>query len=48
MKDAPPNFLQDVGYLPNAEALDYQYMICVVKWVTAIAARLNSKPVHLF
>ncbi|MCC5642602.1 hypothetical protein LC607_06480 [Nostoc sp. CHAB 5824] len=48
MKDAPPNLVQDVGYLPNVEALDYQYMISVVKRVTAIAARLNSKPVHLF
>jgi phosphonate transport system substrate-binding protein len=48
MKDAPPNLVQDVGYLPNAEAPDYQYMISVVKRVTAISGRLNSKPVRLF
>lgn len=48
MKDAPPNLVPDVGYLPNAEAPDYQYMISVVKQVTAISGRLNSKPVRLF
>ncbi|BAY49024.1 hypothetical protein SAMD00079811_66530 [Scytonema sp. HK-05] len=48
LKDAPPNLVQDVGYLPNAEPPDYQYMIAVVKRVTAISARLNSKPVRLF
>ncbi|WP_026082720.1 phosphate/phosphite/phosphonate ABC transporter substrate-binding protein [Mastigocladopsis repens] len=48
MRDAPPNLVQDVKYLPNAEAPDYQNMISVVKRVTSIAARLNSKPVRLF
>ena len=48
LKDAPPHLVQDVGYIPNAEAPDYQYMISVVKRVTSIAAGLNSKPVRLF
>jgi phosphonate transport system substrate-binding protein len=48
LKDAPPNLIQDVRYVPNAEAPDYQHMISVVKRVTSIAARLNSKPVQLF
>ncbi|MFH7024164.1 MAG: phosphate/phosphite/phosphonate ABC transporter substrate-binding protein [Heteroscytonema crispum UTEX LB 1556] len=48
MKDAPPNLVQDVGYLPNTDPPDYQDMISIVKRVTSIAGRLNSKPVRLF
>ncbi|MGH7997892.1 MAG: phosphate/phosphite/phosphonate ABC transporter substrate-binding protein [Brasilonema sp.] len=48
MKDAPLNLVQDVGYIPNAEPPNYQDIIYVVKQVTSIAERLNSKPVRLF
>ncbi|NMG08871.1 PhnD/SsuA/transferrin family substrate-binding protein [Brasilonema sp. UFV-L1] len=48
MKDAPLNLVQDVGYIPNAEPPKYQDIIPVIKQVTSIAERLNSKPVRLF
>ncbi|NJM70462.1 MAG: phosphate/phosphite/phosphonate ABC transporter substrate-binding protein [Scytonema sp. RU_4_4] len=48
MKDAPLNLVRDVGYIPNAEPPNYQDMISVIKQVTSIAERLNSKPVRLF
>ncbi|WP_238360986.1 phosphate/phosphite/phosphonate ABC transporter substrate-binding protein [Iningainema tapete] len=48
MKNAPPNLVADVGYLPNADAPNYQDMISIVKRVTSIADRLNAKPVRLF
>jgi phosphonate transport system substrate-binding protein len=48
MKDAPPNVVQDVGYIPNAEPPDYRNLISLIKQVTSFAERLNSKPVRLF
>lgn len=48
MKDAPPNVVQDVGYVPNAEPPDYKNMISLIKQLKPIADRLNSKPVRLF
>ncbi|KAB8330171.1 phosphate/phosphite/phosphonate ABC transporter substrate-binding protein [Scytonema tolypothrichoides VB-61278] len=48
MKDAPPNVVEDVGYIPNAEPPDYRNLISLIKQVTSIAKRLNSKPVRLF
>ncbi|QDL08734.1 phosphonate ABC transporter substrate-binding protein [Brasilonema octagenarum UFV-E1] len=48
MKDAPPNIVQDVGYVPNAEPPDYKNMISLIKQLKPIAERLNSKPVRLF
>lgn len=48
MKNAPPSLVQDIGYLPNSDAPDYQYMNVIVKRVTSIAQHLNCKPVRLF
>jgi phosphonate transport system substrate-binding protein len=48
MTDAPPNLVQEVGYLPNSTPPNYDYMTSVVKRVTSIAAKLNSQPVRLF
>ncbi len=48
MRDAPPGLVQEVRYLPNSTPPNYDYMTSVVKRVTSIAAKLNSKPVRLF
>ncbi len=40
MKNAPPDLVQEVGYVPNASVPNYQYMISVVKRVRTIASRL--------
>ena len=48
LKEAPLSLIQDVGYVPNGEIPDYQYMISVVNRVKSITANLNSKPVRIF
>ncbi len=48
MKDAPPSLVQEVRYLPNSTPPNYDYMTSVVKRVTSIAGKLNSKPIRLF
>ena len=48
MRDAPLTLIQQVGYAPNGDVPDYQYMISVVKRVTPIAGRLHSKPAQIF
>lgn len=48
MKDAPPNLVQEVRYLPNSTPPNYDYMNSVVKRVKSIAAKLKSQPVRLF
>lgn len=48
LKEAAPTLIQDVGYVPNAEVPDYEYMISVVKRVTSIANNLSSKPARIF
>jgi phosphonate transport system substrate-binding protein len=48
MREAPPTLIQEIGYVPNAEAPNYQHMIAVVKRVTSIAANLHQKPARLF
>ena len=48
MKDAPPDVIQEGGYVPNAPVPNYEYMISVVKRVRAITTNLHNKPARLF
>ncbi len=48
MKEAPLSLIQEVGYVPNGDIPDYQYMISVVKRVTSVAAHFHDKPVQIF
>jgi len=48
MKEAPLSLIQEVGYVPNGDVPDYQYMISVVKRVTSLAAHLHGKPARIF
>ncbi len=48
MRDAPPDVVQEGGYVPNASVPNYEYMISVVERVRAIATNLNNKPAQLF
>ncbi len=48
MRDAPPDVVQEVGYVPNVSVPNYEYMISVVERVRAIATNLNKKPARLF
>jgi phosphonate transport system substrate-binding protein len=48
MKEAPLSVIQEVGYVPNGDVPDYQYMISVVKRVTSVATRLQEKPARIF
>ncbi|MEA5626529.1 phosphate/phosphite/phosphonate ABC transporter substrate-binding protein [Nostoc sp. UHCC 0251] len=48
MKDAPPDLVQEAGYIPNAAVPSYEYMISVMERVRAIATQLDNKPVQLF
>ena len=41
MKNAPPDVVQQAGYIPNASVPNYEYMISVVQRVRAIATDLN-------
>ena len=40
MRDAPPDVVQQAGYIPNASVPNYEYMISVVQRVRAIATDL--------
>ncbi len=40
MKDAPPDLVREVGYVPNASVPNYEYMISVVERVREIATHL--------
>jgi phosphonate transport system substrate-binding protein len=48
MRTAPSILTQQVGYAPNGQLPNYQYMISVVERVSSIAKRLRTKPVHLY
>ena len=48
MKEAPPDVVQEGGYVPNTSVPDYEYMISVVKRVRAITTNLHNKPAQLF
>ncbi|MEH2359570.1 MAG: PhnD/SsuA/transferrin family substrate-binding protein [Nostoc sp.] len=48
IKDAPPDLVQEAGYVPNASVPNYEYMISVVERVSAIATQLDNKPAQLF
>ena len=48
MRDAPPDVVQDAGYVPNASVPNYEYMISVVERVRAIANHLHNQPAQLF
>ncbi|AUS99586.1 phosphonate ABC transporter substrate-binding protein [Nostoc sp. CENA543] len=48
MGEFPGVSAQEVGYVPNGQIPDYQYMIDVVERVQLIATELQNKPVHLF
>lgn len=44
MSDAPPDVVQQAGYVPNASVPNYEYMIAVVERVRAIASELGITP----
>ena len=44
MSDAPPDVVQQAGYVPNASVPNYEYMIAVVERVRAIATDLGITP----
>jgi phosphonate transport system substrate-binding protein len=48
MKSAPPNLVQDAGYLANAAVPDYKFMIKVIERVRPIATRIRQKPAPLY
>ena len=48
MRDAPPDVVQEAGYVPNAAVPNYEYMISVVERVRAIATQIHHKPAQLF
>ena len=48
MRAAPPDLLQEAGYIPNAPVPDYEYMISVVERVRGIATLLHHQPAQLF
>lgn len=48
MGEFPGVSAQEVGYVPNGQIPDYQYMIDVVERVQLIATELQNKPVQLF
>ena len=48
MRDAPPDVVQDAGYVPNASVPNYEYMISVVERVRAISNSLHNQPARLF
>ncbi|MGK7897484.1 MAG: phosphate/phosphite/phosphonate ABC transporter substrate-binding protein [Xenococcus sp. (in: cyanobacteria)] len=48
MREAPPDVVQEAGYVSNASVPNYEYMISVVKRVMAIANRVNNQPAQLF
>lgn len=48
MSEFPAVSAQEVGYVPNGQIPDYQYMIDVVERVQLIATELQNKPVQLF
>lgn len=48
LQEAPPTLIQEVGYVPNVEVSNYEYMISVVNRVTSIATNLRTKPVRIF
>ena len=41
MSDAPPDVVQEAGYVPNASVPNYEYMISVVERVRAIATDMS-------
>lgn len=47
MESAPPDLVQEAGYVPNASVPNYDYMTSVVKRVEAIAVHSSNKPVRL-
>jgi phosphonate transport system substrate-binding protein len=48
IREFPANLAQEIGYVPNGQLPDYQYMISVVKRVQSITSDLNTQPVNLF
>ncbi len=48
MKEAPPDVVQEAGYVPNASVPKYEYMIAVVERVRTIATKIHDKPAPLF
>ncbi|OUL29200.1 PhnD/SsuA/transferrin family substrate-binding protein [Nostoc sp. 106C] len=48
MSEFPSSLAQEVGYIPNGNIPDYQYMISVVERVKLIVPQLQTKPVRLF
>lgn len=48
LREASPELVQSVGYLPNDPIPDYQYMMAVVERVGSIATDLQERPARLF
>lgn len=48
MNEIPPTIAGDVGFIPNADPPDYQYLIELVTKVEPIASQVTQKPAPLF
>lgn len=48
IREFPATLAQEVGYVPNGQVPDYQYMISVVERVKFITSDLHTQPVDLF
>jgi phosphonate transport system substrate-binding protein len=48
MRSASPDLARSAGYLPNAKAPNYDYLIKVVERVRPIAERIQQKPAPLY
>lgn len=48
MSQFPAYEAREVGYIPNGQVPDYDYMITVTNRVKTIVSRLQTKPVRLF
>lgn len=48
LNQLPPNIAEAVGYIPNADPPDYQYLIELVRRVRPLEDRLRETPVRLF
>jgi len=48
LNQIPPNIAESVGYIPNADPPDYQYLIELVSRVRPLEDRIRETPVRLF
>ncbi|MDX2271295.1 MAG: PhnD/SsuA/transferrin family substrate-binding protein [Cyanobacteriota bacterium] len=48
MNDLPPNVVETIGYIPNSEVSDYQYLIDLIRKIKPIENQVTQKPAVLF